>query len=167
MKQIIIIFFLLSFSSSFAQSSVQSTLKVKGITTDMKSYNSARLSDVTINIYKFNDKIKTYQSTATGRFEFDIEMNTYIVLEFVKDGYCPKRILFDTRNPEIDYTKKYIPFNFEIMMLKQVKGVDYSDVDFPVTIIEYSTEDKQFFYVDEYTQQQIKQQEEVLNKISN
>ena len=74
--------------------------------------------------------------------------------------------MFDTRNENIDYTKNYIPFNFEIMLLEQKKKVNYGDIDFPITRIEYSVEDKEFFYVDKYTNNMIKKQEKVMARLA-
>jgi hypothetical protein len=139
---------------------------VKGITTDGRFYSASRLKNVTINIYEFNDKIATYQSDEKGKFEFEIDMNSYIVLEFEKESFISKRILFDTQNQNINYSKKYIPFNFEIMMLTQKEEVNYGDIDFPITRIEYSAEDQEFFYVDKYTDNMIKKQAKVIAKLS-
>ncbi|OFY93744.1 MAG: hypothetical protein A3K10_15445 [Bacteroidetes bacterium RIFCSPLOWO2_12_FULL_31_6] len=166
MKRIVLISILFSFSYLLAQIPNQECLKVKGITTDGRLYSSSRLANVTINIYQFNDKIGSYQSDAKGIFEFEIEMNSYIVLEFEKENFFSKRILFDTRNDNIDYSKKYIPFNFEIMMLEQKKKVNYGDCDFPITRIEYSVEEKEFFYVDKYTDNMIKKQEKVMARLA-
>ncbi len=166
MKQLFLISIIFSFSHLFAQTTKQECLKVKGITTDGRLYSTSRLANVIINIYQFNDKIGTYQSDAKGNFEFEIEMNSYIVLEFEKENFFSKRILFDTRNENIDYTKNYIPFNFEIMLLEQKKKVNYGDIDFPITRIEYSVEDKEFFYVDKYTNNMIKKQEKVMARLA-
>lgn len=164
MRNILLAHIILSFSYLNAQT--QPMLKVKGITTDGMAINTSILKEVTVNIYKYNDKIATFQSDQKGKFAFEMEMNSYIVLEFVKEGFFSKKILFDTKNQLIDYSKNYIPFNFEIMMLKEVKGVDYDDVDFPITMIEYSPEEKEFLYVEKYTSDMVKRQEKVMNKLA-
>ena len=87
MKQLFLISIIFSFSHLFAQTTKQECLKVKGITTDGRLYSTSRLANVIINIYQFNDKIGTYQSDAKGNFEFEIEMNSYIVLEFEKENF--------------------------------------------------------------------------------
>ena len=166
MKQLFLISILFSFSYLLAQTPKKRCIKVKGITTDTRFYNSTRLKNVTINIYEYNEKIATYLSDEKGKFEFEIEMGTYIVLEFEKENFFSKRILFDTKDQNIDYSKKYIPFNFEIMMLEQRNNINYGDCDFPITRIEYSVEDREFFYVDKYTDNMIKKQNKVIAKLA-
>lgn len=155
------------FSSSFVFAQEQSSIKIKGITTDGKFDNTTKLDDVCIHIYKFNDKIVTYYSNKYGEFEFEVEMNSYIVLEFEKEKYFSKRILFDTRNKDIDYNKKYIPFNFEIMMLAKLKDLNHDEyIDFPITRIEYSEKEKDFYYVEKYTEEMVKKQEKIMGKLA-
>ena len=166
MKRIMLISLIATFSYLFAQTPKKEWLKIKGITTDGRLYNTSRLKNVTINIYQFNDKIATYESDASGKFEFEIEMNSYIVLEFEKENFFSKRILFDTRNDNIDYNKNYIPFNFEILMLEHRKKVNYGDIDFPITRIEYSEEEKEFYYVEKYTNNMVKKQDKIIARLS-
>lgn len=150
----------------FAQTTDQAVIKIKGITTDGKSFSNIRLKDVTINVYEANNIIATYPCDDKGRFEFDIPLNDYIVLEFVKDGYFAKRILFDTQNPNLDLSKTYEPFNFEILMLPYKKDINQYEIDFPITRVEYSVKEKDFIYAEKYTKRMIKKQEEVMNELS-
>lgn len=164
MKNLLLACIILSFYSLNAQT--QPMLKVKGITTDGRSINTNILKDVTVNMYKYNDKIATFKSDEKGKFLFEIEMNSYIILEFVKEGFLSKKILFDTKNQLIDYSKNYIPFNFEIMMVEEVKDVNYDGIDFPIAMIEYSEKEKEFLYVEKYTNDMVKRQEKVMIKIA-
>lgn len=164
MRNLLLTYIFLSFYSLNAQK--HTMLKVKGITTDGRFINTSILKDVTVNIYKYNDKITTFQSDEKGKFQFEIEMNSYIILEFVKEGFLSKKILFDTENQLIDYSKNYIPFNFEIAMLKEVKDVNYDGIDFPIAMIEYSEKEKEFLYVEKYTNDMVKRQEKVMIKIA-
>lgn len=164
MKNLLLTCIILSFYSLNAQT--HTMLIVKGITTDGRSMNTSVLQDVTVNIYKYNDKIAAFQSDEKGKFQFEIEMNSYIILEFVKEGFLSKKILFDTENQLIDYSKNYIPFNFEIAMLKEVKDVNYDGIDFPIAMIEYSEKEKEFLYVEKYTNDMVKRQEKVMIKLA-
>ncbi|HRP60509.1 MAG TPA: hypothetical protein PK833_09550 [Vicingus sp.] len=154
----------LIFSISFLMAQTQKKLKIEGITTNGETINTSTLKNVTINIYEYNDKIASYESNLKGQFEFEIDMNSYIMLEFLKEGFLTKRILFDTRNKNIDYGKNYIPFNFEIVMLLKVEGIDADDIDFPITKVEYFPEEKEFLFVEKYTNDMIKLQEKIINK---
>lgn len=163
MRTILLTYIIFSFCSLNAQTNT--LLKVKGITTNGGAINTSILEGVTVNIYKYNDKIDTFKSDKKGNFQFEIEMNSYIILEFLKEGFLSKKILFDTKNQRIDYSKNYIPFNFEIMMLEEVEDVNYDDIDFPITMIKYSEEEKEFLYVEKYTNDMIKRQEKVITKL--
>jgi hypothetical protein len=145
----------------YSQKDQINQIDIKGITTftdEMGDYS--RLSEVDINIYEYNTILAEYESNYTGRFEFNIPINSYIVIEYNKEDFITKRILFDTRAcPEM---KKIKPFDLEISMIKRVAGVDYSELDFPITRIEYSKEAKDFVFVEGYTEHMLKKQNKVL-----
>jgi hypothetical protein len=52
------------------------------------------------------------------------------------------------------------------MMLKEVKGINADDIDFPVAMVEYSHEEKEFLYVEKYTNDMVKRQEKLMNKLA-
>ncbi len=89
------------------------------------------------------------------------------MLEFEKEGFITKRILFDTRSNAINYGKKYKPFDLELLLLEDNDGFVYDDVDFPVTRIEYSEKEQDFVYVLEYTKRMMKKQERFLEELTS
>ena len=143
MRFLLLFFCFLLVSAGFAQSEKQSVLKIKGITTDSRYYTSSRISDVTINVYDGNNLVASYYSDEKGKFDMDIVLNSYTVIEFIKEGFFPKRILFDTKDSAIDVSKTYDPFNFEISLIEYYKDFDNFDSDFPITRIEYSDKEKE------------------------
>jgi len=160
---IILVFFTLNL---FSQNKEESVIEIKGVTTCLKNEYSLKLSEVTINVYNLNDKIGTYISDERGKFEFEIQTNTYTMLEFEKEGFVSKRILFDTRSIDIDHKKSYKPFDLEIFLLDFKKLVYYDDVEFPITRVEYSKEEKDFIYAPRYTEKMLEKQEKLIEEIT-
>ena len=155
-----------SFSFLFGQNSKQGIIKVEGITTNGNAYTTKRLKNVNINVYNNNDLIKSHQSDTKGKFEFNIKINSYIVLEFVKEGFFTKRILFDTKHPMISNKKTFNPFDFEIVLIPFNKDLIDFEIDFPITRIEYSEKIDELVYAEKYTKQRIEQQEYMINQLA-
>lgn len=166
MRPLLLICALFILSSLFAQEQGAPVLKIKGITTDSQFYTSSRITDVTINIYDENRLIASYYSDDKGKFEMDIVLNSYTVIEFIKEGFFPKRILFDTKNSALDINKAYDPFNFEISLIKYLKNLDNYDNDFPITRIEYSDKEKELIYARKYTKHRVQQQEMIIAELA-
>jgi hypothetical protein len=168
MKNLIIVLLLFLSINIFCQTSLNqedNTITIKGITTNSTVYEeTSRLENVTIHIYEYNKKITSYNSDSKGKFEFTIPKNSYIVLVFEKNNFISKKILFDTRTNA--KTKKIKPFDLEVVMLEYIKGVDYSDLDFPITRVEYQEEYNDYNYAEKYTKMMMKKQEKVLSKMA-
>ncbi len=166
MKYLYTIFLLTIGTISLCQTENNDSITVKGITTNYNPYQEGnRINNVLINVYEYNTKITTYKSDSKGKFEFNISKNTYTVLEFVKDNFITKRILFDTRTSS--NIKNVKPFNIELVMIKAKEGVDFSDLDFPITRIEYIEKYDDFNYVEKYTRLMLKKQDKILAKIKD
>ena len=163
MKQLFTTLFILTNYIAFCQTN--DSIVIKGITTEYSLYSvEKRLENVVIHVYEYNTKVNSHKTDAKGKFEFNILKNSYTILEFVKDDFITKRMLFDTRTEtEIKNTK---PFNIEIVMIEAKEGVDCSDLDFPITYIKYIEEDNDFNYVEKYTKLMMKEQEKILVKLN-
>lgn len=141
------------------------SITIKGITTYITDCETTeRLDDVSIYVYEYNDQTTMYCTDERGKFEFAIPKNTYIVLVFEKYNFIAKRILFDTRTDK--KTRAIKPFDLEIVMLNYVDGVNYDDLDFPITRVEYMEEINDFNYVEKYTESMLKNQEKVITKLA-
>jgi len=137
------------------------SITVKGITTQFKNKNETTIIEkVKIHAYQYNTKYTTFNSDKNGYFEFNIPLNSYIVLAFEKEDYIVKRVLFDTRTSA--KLKKINPFDLEIVMLKYFNGINYNDLDFPITRVEYDEEIKDFNYASAYTEMMLKKQSKIL-----
>jgi len=150
---------------SFGNNKNESKINLKGIITNACYLNSTEnLKDVTINVYQFNRKVNEFGSEAMGQFNFEIPNNEYIVVEFLKDGFVPKRLLFDTRNKMLEI-KKSKPFDLEIALIPIVSGVDFSELDFPITMVYFNNQYKDYQYDDKYTSLMLKIQTNILKKV--
>lgn len=160
-KSILIIALALFCSTAFCQE-ISKTLQVKGVTTSFNvTKTSSKLSEVAIHVFKYNKYITTFYSNKKGKFEFDIPKNSYITLAFEKENFVVKRIQFDTR---VDNNKEVSskPFDLEVALLENVDGIDFSVLDFPITRIEYIREYDEYSYVEKYTNNMLKLQEDIL-----
>jgi hypothetical protein len=153
---------LLLFSLSIINAQTIQEIKIKGITTDGKSFYSKRLSDVTINIYDNNNLIEKFVSNKKGKFEFEIGINSYITIEFVHEDFITKRIAFNTSLPKLENEIVFDPFNFEIMMLDSKGDLSEYELDFPVTKIEFSKEIAKYVYNQEYTEYRMEEQKRII-----
>ncbi|MGB0882261.1 MAG: hypothetical protein ACPGSO_04865 [Vicingaceae bacterium] len=154
------------FGQAFSQTN--NKFEIKGITTAFYSNSSSKkLDKVAIKVYNHNDLIDTFYSNERGKFDFKIPKNAYITLEFVKDNFVAKRILFDTRTEQKSLNEKIKPFDLEIVLLEKMDGVDYSDLDFPITRIEYVKKMQDYYYATKYTERMLKVQENILLKMED
>jgi hypothetical protein len=163
-KSITILFLLTSIILSGQSNSLneESKITIKGITTTTEHFEKSRLNKVKIHIYEYNKKIHTYNTDKKGKFEIKIPENSYTVIEFEKENFITKRFLFDTRTSSKSFETK--PFKLEVIMLKNIDGIDYSELDFPITRIEYNEKTQDFDFASKYTERMLKKQEKILLK---
>jgi len=142
MKKILLTTLVLISICSFGRNYNSELLTIKGVTTDGMFENSENLLDVSIYIYEYNDIIATYNCNENGEFDFTIPTNSYITIEFNKEGFITKRILVDTDTDL--YIKKKKVFDFEVTLLKDENGIEIGDMDFPMAIIRYDGDKNNF-----------------------
>ena len=119
---------------------------------------------MSINVYQYNLIHATRNSDNNGKFEFNTPVNSYITLEFTKDYFTSKKILFDTRlAPTL---KKVRPFNLKIIMLNYIKEVDSCELDFPLPRVEYNKEVQDFIFVEQYTERMLDKQNRILARMA-
>ncbi len=160
MKILITISLLVSNFFVLAQKKEKNKITIKGVATHGGNYHGTkRLGGVELHIYEYNKKVDSYCVDDRGRFEISIPLNSYMVLEFQKKGFVSKRFLFDIRG--VPTAGKRKPFDIEITMLKHVVGIDYGDLDFPITRIAYNQEIDDLDYDVKYTSLMLKRQEEI------
>lgn len=168
MRKIIFILSLAILSIEGYSQNANQNFEIKGIITKYNNHpSSKKVNDVTIKVYHHNEVIHTYQNDKKGKFNFEIPKDAYITLAFEKENYITKRVLFDTRTTDDSYNKDIRPFDLEIVLLQKMEGIDYSELDFPITKIVYVKEFGEYHYAQEYTQGMLKSQEDILLKMDN
>tara|TARA_B100000809_G_scaffold125586_1_gene123828 strand:- start:966 stop:1490 length:525 start_codon:yes stop_codon:yes gene_type:complete len=166
MKKIISILTLSLFLGTVQSQETAKKFEIKGITTAYTTNSSTKKIDkVAIKVYNQNTLIKTFYSNPKGKFEFNIPKNAYITLVFEKNNFVTKRVLFDTRSSNKEINKNVRPFDLEIVLLEHMDGIDYSELDFPITKIQYVKKMKDYYYATKYTSQMLKTQETILLKM--
>lgn len=118
---------------------------------------------VNITLYANNDKISTYQTNYTGKFLLDIERNKHYTVVFEKEGYIAKSIIIKTyANP--NELANFEDFKLDVVLLKKEFGVNYSNLDFPVAMIDFDKENGKFDYNQEYTENMVRFRNYLLKK---
>jgi hypothetical protein len=166
MKKIISILVLSLFIGAIQSQTTIKKFEIKGITTAYTTNASTKkLDKVAIKVYNKNSLIKTFYSNKKGKFELKIPKNAYITLVFEKNNFVTKRVLFDTRTSNKKINENVRPFDLEIVLLEHMDGIDYSDLDFPITKIQYVNKMKDYYYAAKYTTNMLKIQEDILLKM--
>ncbi len=108
------------------------------------SNSEEKLKESKIKVYEFGKLIKTIKSE-NGKFDFILNSNTELMLEFTSKGHHSKRIAFDTNvNPGT------IPplFKIKILLLDKdfVKNNENAQelLDLPVAFIKYDSKKQRY-----------------------
>lgn len=166
MKKIISILALSLFIGTVYTQVPNKKFEIKGITTAYTTNTSTKkLDKVEIKVYNKNSLIKTFYSNSKGKFELKIPKDAYITLVFEKNNFVSKRVLFDTRTKNKKINENVRPFDLEIVLLEHMDGIDYSELDFPITKIHYVNKMKDYYYATKYTTNMLKAQEDILLKM--
>lgn len=116
---------------------------------------------VTVNLYDGNTMISSYKTKKNAKFAIDAPENKHYTLEFVKEGFVTKRVIINTKLlPENRIEEK--DFAFDVYMIQEKEGVDYSILDFPIALIEYRKSVRAFDYNKKYTRKMRDVQNEVV-----
>lgn len=117
------------------------------------SSEKKKLKTVEIRVYEENKMLSEEVRINPKTYAIELEKDKKYVLEFSKEGFIPKRVLFDTQIPV--KTKKMYLYEMEIELLKpaEIAQMNDIDLDFPIAIIRYSIEKKGFEHCRFYTHQ--------------
>jgi len=116
---------------------------------------------VQVTLFEKNREISSYETEKNGKFILDLDRNKYYVIQFSKDEFVTKRLVIDTRIAGEDYPKN--SFKFDVSLIREVEGVDYSPLDFPMAIIQYYENNSEFNYDLEYTRARVEEEKELVN----
>ena len=122
--------------------------------------------NVSITLYDNNKKVSSYETNRSGKFFLDIERNKHYTVVFKKEGFLAKRVIIKT-HAKPNEVADVEAFKFDMNLEKKEFGVNYAQLDFPVTMIEFERLKGEFDYNKEYTENMIKIQEKYLEKQTN
>lgn len=157
MKKIIAIAIFTLFIGSLIAQNGSSLLPFSGkVFTTCKKENR-----VTVKLYEGNKLISTYQTKLNGKFIMDLERNKNYTVEFSQATYLTKRISINTKiNPKEAQDLK--EFKFDVELIKLEEGTNYSNLDFPIALLEFDKISGQFDYNKTYTSNMLKEQEKII-----
>ncbi len=116
---------------------------------------------VTIKLYDDNRLISDYKTDKKGKFAVGAPKAKHYTLEFSKKGFVTKRVIINTRKV-LATQRRLEDFDFNVHLIEEREGVNYSILDFPIALIEYKKSIKGFDYNKKYTRQMHKIQNEVV-----
>ena len=161
MKTIATLLTLLCLSiSTFAQDDYYATF-----TALIYDENGKKIKNATIKIYKENEVLTEAQTKGNGKVTFDVVLGAYYTLEISKEGYIPKRIAIKAYDKSGKPMYDALPFKFATELIKIKKQMDFDDLDFPVTILEYDASKDEFEFVSSYTKEMKKIQKEIVKQM--
>lgn len=104
-----------------------------------------------INLYDDNEKVRTIKTTKSGKFQINLMADKYYTIEIVAAGYITKRMAFDTRIKVMPLVARTFSFDLVLFENETIDGVDDYIMDFPMALVSYDYERRQFDYSRKYT----------------
>ncbi len=101
-------------------------------------------------MYKDGVKERTV-TTDLSRFTLSLDIGHKYIMEFQKDGYVTKKLLFNTEAPAEAVANGFTPFEFGVSLFKQYDDVNIVIFNQPVGIIRYESSIDDFDYDTDYT----------------
>ena len=120
--------------------------------------DDSKLKDVTVNLYKGNEKVSSKKWSK--KFEYDLELESYYTLELVKPQFTVKRIAIST----FEGDKSAEPFMFVMEMIPTEYTNPYTDSDYPSALIQYKKDEGSFNFDVQYAKNVKKQEKEAKKK---
>lgn len=132
---------------------------------DKEEGTSVRGEGVQINLYDDNTLVSSYQTDKKAKFVVNAPFLKHYTLEFTKKGYVTKRVIINTRKAPRNL-RIVEDFAFDINLIIQKPEVDYSILDFPIALIEFHENYKDFDYNKKYTNNMVRIQNEISAELS-
>ncbi|MBS1652080.1 MAG: hypothetical protein JSU07_08740 [Bacteroidetes bacterium] len=152
LKFLLNIFFILFTLSSIQSQTEAITLRVQGEISD----DNGNLSGTTITITQGGKTFLTVSSDASGRYGFDLPLNSDYLVSVSKDGYVTKRFSISTLGvPPEKQNGKFSTIEASLSLNKKYEGVDYSMLNQPINKYYYDANKDNFTYDKNYLEQMI------------
>ena len=120
--------------------------------------DDSKLKDVTVNLYKGNEKISSKKWSK--KFEYNLELESYYTLELVKPKFTVKRIAIST----FEGDKGAEPFLFVMEMVPTEFTDPDAENDYPSALIQYKKDEGSFNFDVQYSKNVRKQAKEAEKK---
>ena len=126
-------------------------LPVSGRVTDGEN----KLEGCEVILFKDGERVNAQTTDKSGKFDLELDMNASWGIEFHKDGFVAKRMVFDTHLPKIKADDELIiePVSMEVGMLERERyqGANTDDLDFPFAMVKWNRTLGTFAQDQEYT----------------
>lgn len=138
----------------------QNDVKIIG---HLVNQDDEKLKSSCVYLYQENQRVDSVITKKNGKFSFYLYRNKNYTIEMITENYAPKKVAINTAMPED--AKLYEDVEFIMEMIPMVSGVDYSELDFPVAIIEYSEKKHQMIFVSSYTKAMKLEQKKISEEV--
>ena len=122
---------------------------------------SGRLENGKITLKKNGVKQRVLTVDGSGKFEFELDLNSDYIISFSQEGYVTKKISFSTHAPAERIQYGFDPFEFQVEIFKQYDEISTVVFNQPVGQIKYSPEIDDFDYDKDYSKSILREMEEV------
>ena len=114
-------------------------------------YNKVQIPKLFAYLYDGPTIVDSVKLNSNKEFGFILKKNKEYSIKIVAKGYYPRLISFNTKMPDDVSTSPLFLFEFDIILIPVVKGVDDYFTDFPIAIVDWDDKSQKFNYNKKYT----------------
>jgi hypothetical protein len=120
----------------------------------VKDYvSSKKLDGITVTVYKNGAKLAEVVTSASGKYEFNLDYGSDFKLVYTKPGMVSKNISIDTKNiPEEERVGGH-GMNVEMTLFQELPGIDFSILQQPIGKAKFDPTSKEVTWDLQYTDQ--------------
>ncbi len=96
--------------------------------------------------------IDSAKTNSTKDFGFILKRNKRYSLHIASPGYYSRLLIVNTDLPDNVTSDPLFIFEFDLLFIKEMKGVDDFYLDFPIATISYDQKSKNFTFSRKYTE---------------
>ena len=159
-------FTLLAGSSTDLTAQKNSAIYILGVVKEELS--SEPLTDVYVYALVKNDTLVIDTTVSDGKVDIILEYGKVYDLWYKKEGYASKAVRVDTRSiPKHLQDEEGYGLDIDISLPTLIEGLDYSLLEEPIGLANYSIEDENFSFDNDYTRKKLKQYLRLKNKMAD
>jgi hypothetical protein len=141
-------------ATGFAQKKIPSKKVDKDACLALVGYfnNTSPIKNVTVHLFMSSDLIDSVKLNGKKDFGFVLKRNKRYTIHIIAPGYYSRLLTLNTDlSDNINSTPLFV-FEFDMMLIKEMKGVDDFYLDFPIASIAYDPKIKKFSFSHRYTE---------------